>query len=218
VILSRRQPGLATYTARPDSCEMQGLPQQKCAMYGATLRIMSTRFVFDPEKALEALVYIVAKAKTDLYTSLKIVYSADKMHLHKYGRFVAGDFYKRLEHGPVPQGAYDILHFVRGEHSVSPVPQAREALAFTSNIDIKNLREPDLSVLSETDIECLDAAIKRERHKPFWQLKKDSHDAAYDATPENQQIAVEAIAGVATENREALLQYLADRYPDEQDC
>lgn len=175
---------------------------------------MPVRFTFDPEKALEALVYVCAKTGADLYTSLKILYSADKLHLHRYGRFIAGDYYKRLDHGPVPQGAYDILHFVRGEYSASPVPDARKALAFTSDTDIKVLREPDLTVLSETDRECLDAAIKSDSHKKFWQLKKESHDAAYDATRPNQEIAVESIAAMAKENREALLQYLADRYPD----
>jgi hypothetical protein len=175
---------------------------------------MPVKFSFDAEKALEALVYICKKTGTDLYGALKILYSADKLHLHRYGRFIAGDYYKRLRYGPIPQGAYDILHFVRGEHSVSPVPDARKALRFHGQTKIEVLRDPDLDALSQTDIECLDVAIERDGNKSFGEHKKGSHDAAYEATRPNSEIAVEAIASMAEENREALLQYLADRYPD----
>lgn len=176
---------------------------------------MATRFTFDAEKALEALVYIVAKANSDLYGTLKILYNADKYSLHQYGRFIAGDTYKALKYGPVPQGAYDILHFVCGKHTTSEVPEARAALAFTSDTELKALRAPDVDALSKTDIECLDFAIRKDGRKPFWQLKKESHDAAYDATGRNQEIAIEAIAGTAPEDRrEILLQYLSDRFPE----
>lgn len=175
---------------------------------------MAVKFTFDPEKALEALVYICKKSGADLYGSLKILYSADKLHLHRYGRFIAGDYYKRLRYGPVPQGAYDILHFVRGDHSASPIPESKDALRFIGRTKIEVLRDPDLTALSETDLECLDLAISRDGKKSFGGHKKSSHDAAYDATGPNQEIAVEAIASMAEENREALLQYLADPYPD----
>lgn len=176
---------------------------------------MSVRFKFDPEKALEALVYIVSKTDADLYRALKIYYNADKLHLHKYGRFIAGDYYKALPHGPVPQGAYDILHYVRGEHSASQAPHARDALRFKTQNNLEVLRQPELDALSQTDLQCLDAAIARHGKKRFWQLKSETHDAAWEATPRNQEIAVEAIAGMAaTGRREELLQYLSDRFPD----
>jgi len=176
---------------------------------------MTIRFTFDAEKALEALVYIVAKTGADLYGALKIYYNADKMHLHKFGRFISGDYYKALPYGPVPQGAYDILHYVRGTHTASPVPQARHALRFKGQNGLEVLRAPELDILSKTEMECLDAAISRDGKKRFWQLKKETHDAAWHATLSNQEIAVEAIASMADERRrEELLQYLADRYPD----
>jgi hypothetical protein len=173
-----------------------------------------TKFTFDAEKALEALVYIVSKSKADLYGSLKILYRADKMHLHRYGRFVAGDFYKRLEHGPVPQGAYDILHFVRGDHSSSPVPEARQALRFVDKTHFQALRPADTDALSDTDRECLDEAIAVGSRKSFGQHKRETHDAAYEATGPNQEMSVETIASMARDGRETLLQYLADPYPD----
>jgi hypothetical protein len=175
---------------------------------------MATKFTFDAEKALEALVYIVSKSGSDVYATLKILYNADKYSLHKYGRFIAGDFYKALPKGPVPQGAYDILHYVRGIHSASEVPHSREALAPVGNHGLKALRAPNQDLLSEIDLECLDLAIEKHGKKPFGTLKNESHDAAYNATSPNQEIAVEAIASMASEKREVLLQYLSDRYPE----
>jgi hypothetical protein len=173
---------------------------------------MPVSFEFDADKALEALVYIVSKAKSDLYTTLKIQYHADKRSLHEYGRFIAGDYYKALRDGPVPQGAYDIIHYVRGEHSNSLVPAARDALS-ARDCDLSALRAPNLDFLSASDIECLDISIRENAGKSFSQLKRESHDAAYDATASNGEISVEAIAGMA-KNRESLLAYLADPYPE----
>lgn len=176
---------------------------------------MSGRFKFDPDKALEALLYIVLRTGGDMYRTLKVYYNADKMHLHRYGRFIAGDYYKALKYGPVPQGVYDILHFVEGKHSSSPAPHAREALRFTGATSLEALRDADVDALSKTDLECLDLSIAAHGKKRFWQLRKETHDDAYNATPKNQEIAVEAIAGMAAAGRrEELLQYLSDRYPD----
>ncbi len=133
---------------------------------------MTIRFTFDAEKALEALVYIVSKTNADLYGALKIYYNADKLHLHKFGRFISGDYYKALPYGPVPQGAYDILHFVRGTHTASPVPMARNALRFKGQNGLEALREADLSALSKTDVECLDAAILRDGKKKVLATKE----------------------------------------------
>jgi hypothetical protein len=57
---------------------------------------MALQFKPDPQKALEAILYVATKAGTDKYGTLKILYVADKLHLRRYGRFIAGDIYYRL--------------------------------------------------------------------------------------------------------------------------
>ena len=73
------------------------------------------RFSFDPEKGIEVLLYIADKTK-DIYKILKILYFADKLHLSKYGRFISGDYYIAMKHGPVPSRSYDIIKIARGEN------------------------------------------------------------------------------------------------------
>ena len=50
------------------------------------------RFTFNPEKALEALVW-VARQWSDIsfYYMVKVLYYADKEHLNRFGRPILGD-------------------------------------------------------------------------------------------------------------------------------
>ena len=75
-------------------------------------------FSFDPEKTLEAILYISERTQ-DLYHVLKILYFADKIHLSAYGRLIAGDSYVAMSNGPVPSHAYNIIKTVRGDESIS---------------------------------------------------------------------------------------------------
>jgi uncharacterized phage-associated protein len=161
---------------------------------------------FDPRKALEILLYVTQQCR-DIYTALKVVYFADKAHLSRYGRLIAGDRYVAMRHGPVPSGLYDIIKAVRGDGApLAFGTQAKEAFAIEGN-SINPIRRPDLSVLSESDKECLDQAIREYGHKSFDELKRLSHDAAFDAADENDFIAIEALAR-SLPNGEALLEYL----------
>ena len=73
------------------------------------------RASFDKEKAFQALLYIVGKApRSDYIHVVKILYFAEKDHLGKYGRMICADDYKRLNWGPVPTRAYDVLKIVEG--------------------------------------------------------------------------------------------------------
>jgi hypothetical protein len=183
------------------------------ACVGVSSRSMGP-FTFDPEKATEALLYVATNIGGDMYTTLKALYVADKLHLHRYGRFVYGDEHCALPYGPVPQGAYDLVKYVRGvtDRSVYEYPPARQAFALAGN-EIRPLRAPDTSVFSDSDEECLDEAIRTLRGSDFGSVKAATHDAAYNATNHCHRIAPAAIASMS-EHSTALIQYLADPAPD----
>ena len=178
-------------------------------------------FQFDPEKATEALLYVARRVRDQgLYTTLNVLYLADKHHLHRYGRFIFGDAHHALPHGPVPQGAYDILKWLRGDsgHRYDP---ARGALRVTG-ITVVALRETETDVFSVSDLECLDQAIEEFgrltfselKRLTFSELKRRMHDAAYKATSHCGEIAVEAIAALS-DDPVPLIQQLADPHPGE---
>lgn len=169
---------------------------------------------FDPDKAVEAILYVASRVSGDLYTTLKLLYLADKLHLHRYGRFVFGDEHYALPYGPVPQGAYDLIKFVRGDAgnaSTFEYQPAREAFAVDGNT-IRPLREPDAMTFSESDEECMNRAVADFGSLSFNELKSETHDAAYNATGRCQLITPEAIATMA-EDPAALIQHLANPAP-----
>lgn len=169
-------------------------------------------FEFDPEKALEALVYVVGRVpQGDMYKALKVLYIADKLHLGRYGRFIYGESYAALPHGPVPQNAYDAVRVLSGERARSAFSESllREAIERSGNRLIAR-RAPDIDALSRSDAECLDEAIRDVEYDPFPVLKQKTHDSAYHATAANALIDLEAIIGALPEDRqESVRRYLA---------
>lgn len=170
------------------------------------------RFQYEPEKALEALLYVGQRVRCrDMYLALKTLYMADKVNLSRYGRFIFGDWYSAMTYGPVGSHAYDIVKFVRGSNKFCDAEGAAEAISVQNNT-LTALRDPDLSWLSESDIECLDYAIENYGQLSFERAKDKSHDQAWKATPENDRIPIDAIAATLA-NPAELIQHLSDRFP-----
>ena len=171
---------------------------------------MSMRQQFDADKALEVLLYI-AKRCPNIYNALKVLYFADKAHLNKYGRQVCGDSYVALDYGPVPSAVYGFVEYARGDGGWCTAPDAVvEALRIEAPYTIVPLREPDLDFLSESDMECLDAAIRQYGNLSFSQLKRISHrETAYKQSDHNSRIPLDAIVKSLPDGK-LLLKYLND--------
>lgn len=173
------------------------------------------RFEYEPEKALESLLYVCRRVRdNDMYLSLKTLYMADKDSLAKYGRFLFGDWYCAMEHGPVGSHAYDIVKFARGENRFCDVEDVDKALRIEGN-RLVAMREPDLSWLSSSDIECLDNAIESYGLLRFRQAKDRSHDQAWRATERNRAMPIDSIAATVTDNPAELIHHLSDRFPSD---
>ena len=154
---------------------------------------MAVSFRFSVKKAVEAILYI-AQQVPDTYCLLKIMYLADKRHLGKYGRFMCGDRYVAMRLGPVPSGAYDIIKYVRGDGVFSVQEPVKQAFRLQGH-DVVPLREPDLRVLSASEIACIDETLRECASLSWRELKRRSHDKAYDKAGRNDDIAAEDIAG-----------------------
>lgn len=164
-------------------------------------------FTIDPEKAVEVILYLAENAGQDMYGILKMMYIADKKHLDKYGRFIFGDDYYALPHGPVPTEAYDMIKSIRGDGSSIFSRFLCDAFRVEGKASIIPLREPDLNCLSKSDINCLNQAIDELQHLSFSKQKSVTHDAAYNATAENAPMSIEAIASTFADGGQ-LIDYL----------
>lgn len=154
---------------------------------------MGNRQNFDPKKTLEVLLYI-AQQSSDMYNVLKVLYFADKDHLEKYGRLISGEDYVAMEKGPVPSGAYDIIKSVRGDGYINVVGLDLDESFHMDGYILVPHRGPNLELLSESDIECLDAAIEKFGHMGFGKLMEICHeDSAFQAADRNDFISLDVI-------------------------
>ena len=148
---------------------------------------------FDPAKATEAILYITQRCK-NMYNVLKVLYYADKDHLGKHGRLICGDRYVAMKHGPVPSGAYDMIKLTREDWPCEADSQIAEVLTMSGNT-ITPSREPNLEVLSPSEVESLDFAIENYGSLPFGMLQDLSYkEAAFREADENDFISMEALA------------------------
>lgn len=165
--------------------------------------------VFDHKKAVEIILYVAHNAPNpDIYHVLKLIYFADKSHLQQYGRLLCNDSYVAMNNGPVPSGAYDIVKHIRGDGYAHFDDCFAESFELQGN-KICPLKEPELDLLSDSDIECLNEAIKEYGHLSFGKLKNLSHDEAFKSADQDDFISLEAITGTL-EDGDLLLKHLQE--------
>ena len=170
------------------------------------------RFQFDPEKALETILYVAQKIGGDMYSTLKIIYLADKLHLEQYGCLIFGSKYSALPFGATPSETYDIIKCARADEGANcHIKNIQNEFTLDGN-NIRPARAAHQDVFSKSDIKCLNEAIEKYGHLSFGELKDLAHGKDYQATPQNGTIRLETIASTLP-NAADLIQHLADPYP-----
>ncbi|NEP57940.1 MAG: SocA family protein [Symploca sp. SIO2G7] len=179
---------------------------------------MNYSFNFNLEKGIETIVYLSEKlAEPDLYRILKIIYFANKEHLEKYGRFICGDSYIAMEHGPVSSEIYNLFNAVKGEKvwiSNEAISQAKASFTVEDQYKIKDIRSPNLDIFSDSDLECLNYALEQYSSLSLDELEHLSHDEAWKTTNKNAVIDIEKIVATLN-NQQELISHLQDQYPGE---
>lgn len=131
-------------------------------------------FDFDAEKFVHTASYLVQHCPDVTKMKLfKLLYFADKTHLLTYGRPIIGDRYIKMDHGPVPSRAYNLI-----KHDDLAKPEDQELfddylLVKGNNIEI--IAAPNLGHLSETDLEILNGVVRDYGQLTAGQLSKISH-------------------------------------------
>ena len=175
-------------------------------------------FRFSIDKGIETILYIIQNGTQPTFHHVsKVIYFADKLHLEKYGRFICGDSYVAMKHGPVPSGIYDLLKIARNDNFIFSLPaelieKTKKAFSIQGRYGINKLRNTNSDFFSDSDIECLQISIRKYGNISFKQLTKLSHDQAWKMSDENDFIEIEHI--VATfGNADGLLDHLQDQFP-----
>jgi hypothetical protein len=194
----------AWQTPMPSAFEMTG---REFYEIGSDMNDHFLRFKFDERKGLEALIYMASNwpGITPFYAS-KVLFFAEKTHMNRHGRPIVADTFIAMENGPVPSNIYDMI---KGNLDFIGDPAAVvAALAVHKNGSraVTAKRPPDLNLLSSSDIECLDEAIKFCRDRPFHILSEYTHkQRAWIEAELNGPMDYEALIDEENEHRDELL-------------
>ena len=151
-------------------------------------------FVFG--KLVQAL-FLFSRAGISDLTKLKAAkrFFADKEHFLLHGRPILGDQYDRLDRGPIPSAALNIMTSMVEDKPESP-EDAPLWTEFHEYLTVEMLgypifrakdREPDLSVFSESDMRVLNEVAEQLGQKSASELIELTHkDAAWCASDENR--------------------------------
>lgn len=139
---------------------------------------MAIKFPFHEGKAIESLALLAQECPglTPLFVS-KIMFYAEKWHLNRYGRPIVGDTYIAMPQGPVPSvikdyidQKWDWVHKPDGFDQAVSIQRQAGLLRL-----LPGARAPNLSALSETDVECLREAICFCKDKTADELSQLTH-------------------------------------------
>ncbi len=169
-------------------------------------------FEFSPEKALAATAFLAQQSGETMYTILKMVYVADRMHLERYGRPITGDSFYALPEGACPTKIYDSMKSLRGDNATNYLPSGEALLrvdAKTHDVEITGM--PDMGELSASDVECLEETISILKKRGRWHIRDMAHDVVWKNTAKNSPMLFVEIAK-SLDGGEALSQHIANRF------
>ena len=149
---------------------------------------MSNFSIFSERKAAEAAAFLLLKGGggLELLKLMKLMYLAERESFKKYGESITGDAFVSMQHGPVLSGTYD---FAKAHSRVALAIGAKQEgywrklinfragnlLTINPKAGIANPDE-DLLGLSDSDVECLEAAWKQFGHLSAGQLVDFTHE------------------------------------------
>jgi hypothetical protein len=140
------------------------------------------RYAIHTVKALETIVWLAnALPGIDIYHIVKAAFYADKYHLNRYGRPIAGDDYQADMYGPSGQCVYRLLN---GDPIEMLALGGNGTLPFTvgERWKVTADREANTRILSDSDIEALQHGLGAVAGRSFNELMAMTHqEKAYIA-------------------------------------
>jgi len=132
-------------------------------------------FTFDVAKSIEAIGVLYRTDRVDLMNStrlMKLLYIADRKAFRDIGRPILGGPLFAMERGPVLKNVYEL---VREQHVELPLWSQYYRRTNTNLVQVK---EPDVGILSEYEIETLQAVAKEHQDHDEVDLVEITHDFA----------------------------------------
>ena len=131
----------------------------------------------NPEKATNLLLYFISNCNPAFNDKLKLnklLFYADFLNYKVTGKSISGITYRAISYGPVPTN-YDFIfaHFTEKEEIIEPV--FIKANNSSVNECFKPLKNYDLSVFNEEEVNTLKKVIELFKDTPSWDMVELSY-------------------------------------------
>ncbi len=131
------------------------------------------------KKGTQALNFFARKkdGQINKMKAIKLIYLADRLHLRKYGRPIVGDKYFAMKYGPVGSQTKNIAELSHVSYEVVSYAKKyiKPVTIYKKNDSLTSIKKDDLSVFSDTDIECLESVYNNFSDKDQFELAKLTH-------------------------------------------
>jgi hypothetical protein len=117
------------------------------------------------QKAIESVLWIIQNGESNMYNVWKVLFSAEKYHLNKYGCPITGDRYVAMEFGTVPSWLYDAAKIKR--QGIGFFKDAHSLVAE---------RVPMVDYLSQSNLEALNYGLSEYAGLDFKSVKDKNHE------------------------------------------
>ena len=158
---------------------------------------MITRLPLDKEKLVAALIYIAGRVSDPTkYRLCKLIFLGDFAHTGRYGRPIVGGRHCAMPNGPVPSEALKLLNAILSgdiepEFWSTGIESAFRVQDRGRNPEFEPQVQPDVSALSESDVEMFDEVIRQYGDWTFAQLFSLTHSLpAYERATEREPDAM----------------------------
>jgi hypothetical protein len=172
---------------------------------------MAARYAVNTSKALEIILWLAnERPRIDVYHVVKCAFYADKYHLNRYGRPLAGDNYIADTYGPLGKTVYglligDPLEILALDLNDPHLPFRRDR-----GLWVEADRPPNMKRLSESDVEALRYALTLCGDKTFGELFMESHAEPAYILADGGPIRYEDLLDLDDPRREEKAAYLEE--------
>ena len=149
-------------------------------MHPALKTLAPNPFEFSARKLEAAILFFLERAnnghlgRTKL---MKLLYYADFDHMEQYGAPITGATYRKLEQGPVPTEAFELLERMAQGEDKKIESEKRETGPY-KQFRYQPLIKPNLSFFSDTELRVLHQVADRWESTPLSQIVAATHTEA----------------------------------------
>ena len=136
---------------------------------------MMIQFVFDIQKTIAAVVFLLEKqgGELDMFLALKMLYLADKEALIQWGKPITGDSFVSMPKGPVLSEVYDLF---KGTAPSDDQDLWNEYFSELVSHAIHLLKPAETGLLSEREMEVLEEARCKINERAPWAVARWLHE------------------------------------------